>query len=290
MIQRSLSDKVMQVLIHFILLAFGLTCVYPFILTFMASISSEKSILDYGYQLIPKEFSLLAYELVFKDEFIYSGYTVSIFVTVAGTAMSLLICGMAGYAMSIKRVKYRNAVAIYFYLTMVFGAGLLPWYLVCTQFLHLQNTVLALILPGLVSPFNVFLMRNYFASIPSELIESAEIDGCGVMRTFVQIIIPLSLPIMATITLFIGLAYWNDWASALWFIDNPDLYPLQYMLFRIESLMSFVKQYGSMGDMTMPTETFQVATLFVTIGPIIFLYPFIQRYFVKGIMIGAVKG
>lgn len=290
MIQRSLSDKVVQFLIHTILLAFALTCVYPFILTFMASISSEKSILDYGYQLIPNEFSSLAYSLVFKDQFIYSGYGVSIFVTVIGTAMSLLICGMAGYAMSIKRVKYRNAVAIYFYLTMVFGAGLLPWYLVCTQFLHLQNTILALILPGLVSPFNVFLMRNYFASIPSELIESAEIDGCGVMRTFIQIIIPLSLPIMATITLFIGLAYWNDWASALWFIDNPKLYPLQYMLYRIESLMSFVKQYGSMGDMTMPTETFQLATLFVTIGPIIFLYPFIQRYFVKGIMIGAVKG
>jgi putative aldouronate transport system permease protein len=290
MIQRSPSDKVMQFLIHFILLAFALTCVYPFILTFMASISSEKSILDYGYQLIPKEFSLVAYDLVFKDQFIFSGYAVSIFVTVVGTAMSLLICGMAGYAMSIKRVKYRNVIAMYFYLTMVFGAGLLPWYLVCTQFLHLQNTLMALILPGLVSPFNVFLMRNYFATVPSEMIESAEIDGSGVMRTFIQIIIPLSLPIIATITLFIGLAYWNDWASALWFVDIPHLYPLQYMLYRIESLMNFVKQYGSMGDMTMPTETFQVATLFVTIGPIIFLYPFIQRYFVKGIMIGAVKG
>ncbi|WP_308635770.1 carbohydrate ABC transporter permease [Paenibacillus silvisoli] len=290
MIRPSFTGKAMQLLIHLILLAFALSCVYPFILTFMASISSEKSILDDGYQLVPKAFSLLAYRVVFNDQFIYSGYAVSIIVTVAGTAMSLLICGMAGYAMSNKRVKYRNGIAVYFYLTMVFGAGLLPWYLVCTQYLHLQNTIMALILPGLVSPFNVFLMRNYFASIPSELVESAEIDGCGVMRTFLQIIIPLSLPMMATITLFIGLAYWNDWASALWFIDNPKLYPLQYMLYRIESLMSFVKQYGSMGDMTMPTETFQLATLFVTIGPIIFLYPFIQRYFVKGIMIGAVKG
>jgi putative aldouronate transport system permease protein len=288
--KRSPSVLVVQLMIHLVLAAFAVACVYPFILTFMASISSEKSILDNGYQLIPKEFSLMAYDLVFKNRIIYSGYAVSIFVTVAGTAMSLLICGMAGYAMSIKRVKYRNIISMYFYLTMVFGAGVLPWYLVCTQVLHLQNTLMALILPGLVSPFNVFLMRNYFATIPSELIESAEIDGCGVMRTFIQIIIPLSLPIIATITLFIGLAYWNDWSSALWFIDNPHLYPLQYMLYRIQSLMSFVRQYGSMGDMQMPTETFQVATLFVTIGPIIFLYPFIQRYFVKGIMIGAVKG
>jgi putative aldouronate transport system permease protein len=280
----------MQFSIHLILLIYAVVCIYPFILTFIASLSSEKSILDYGYQLIPKEFSLMAYEMVFKDRFIYSSYAVSIFVTVVGTAMSLLICGMAGYAMSIKRVKYRKVIAMYFYLPMVFSAGLLPWYLVCTQILHLQNTLLALILPGLVSPFNVFLMRNYFMTVPSELIESAEIDGCGVMRTFIGIIVPLSKPIIATITLFIGLAYWNDWASALWFIDDPNLYPLQFMLYRIQSLMNFVQQNGSMGDMKIPTETFQVATLFVTIGPIILLYPFIQRYFVKGIMIGAVKG
>lgn len=246
--------------------------------------------MDNGYQLIPKEFSLVAYEMVFKDRLIYSSYAVSIFVTVVGTVMSLFVCGMAGYAMSIKRVKYRNAVAMYFYLPMVFSAGLLPWYLVCTKVLHLQNTLWALLLPGLVSPFNVFLMRNYFMTVPSELIESAEIDGCGVMRTFFSIIVPLSKPIIATIALFIGLAYWNDWASALWFIDNPNLYPLQFMLYRIQSLMNFVRENGSMGDMKIPTETFQVATLFVTIGPIIFLYPFIQRYFVKGIMIGAVKG
>jgi putative aldouronate transport system permease protein len=288
--KRSPSDHVMQLSIHLILFIFAFVCIYPFILTFMASLSSEKSILDYGYQLIPKEFSLMAYEMVFKDQFVYSSFAVSLFVTVVGTVMSLLISGMAGYAMSIKRVKYRNVVAMYFYLPMVFSAGLLPWYLVCTQILHLQNTLLALILPGLVSPFNIFLMRNYFMTVPSALIESAELDGCGVMRTFISIVIPLSMPIIGTITLFIGLAYWNDWASALWFIDNPNLYPLQYMLYRIQSLMNFVQENGSMGDMKIPTETFQVATLFVTIGPIIFLYPFIQRYFVKGIMIGAVKG
>ncbi|WP_274362848.1 carbohydrate ABC transporter permease [Paenibacillus thermotolerans] len=284
------SGHVAQFLIHLLLLSYAVACIYPFILTFMASISSEKSILDNGYQLVPSEFSLLAYEAVFKNKYIYTSFGVSILVTVVGTALALLVCGMAGYAMSVKRVKYRNAVAMYFFIPMVFSAGLLPWYLVSTQVLHLQNTIWALILPGLVSPFNVFLMRNYFMTVPSEMIESAEIDGAGVMRTFLSIIIPLSKPIIATITLFIGLAYWNDWTSALWFIDNPNLYPLQYMLYRIQSIINLVRETGMMGNMKIPGETFQVATLFVTIGPIIFLYPFIQRYFVKGIMIGAVKG
>jgi putative aldouronate transport system permease protein len=290
MSRRSPSYHIMQFSIHLILFIFAFICLYPFLLTFMASISSEKSLLDNGYQLIPKEFSLVAYKAVFKDQLIYSSYAISIFVTVVGTLLSLLICGMAGYAMSLKRVKYRNVIATYFYLPMVFSAGLLPWYLVCTQILHLQNTLWALIIPGLVSSFNVFLMRNYFMTIPSELIESAEIDGCEPIRTFIRIIIPLSMPIIATSTLFIGLTYWNDWANALWFIDDPKLYPLQFMLYRIQSLMTFVQENGSMGNMEIPTESFQVATLFVTIGPIIFLYPFIQRYFVKGIMIGAVKG
>jgi putative aldouronate transport system permease protein len=290
MSKRSPSYLIIQFFIHLILFIFAIVCVYPFLLTFMASLSSEKSILDDGYQLIPKEFSLEAYKLVFKDQMIYSSYAISIFVTFVGALLSLLICGMAGYAMSLKRVKYRNVIATYFYLPMIFSAGLLPWYLVCTQILHLQNTIWALIVPGLVSSFNVFLLRNYFNTIPSELIESAEMDGCEPLRTFIQIIIPLSMPIIATTTLFIGLTYWNDWANALWFIDNPKLYPLQYMLYRIQSLISFVQENGSMGDMKIPTETFQLATLFVTIGPIILFYPFLQRYFVKGIMLGAVKG
>lgn len=286
----SLSGYIAQLLMHLFLFVYAVACIYPFILTFTASISSEKSILDRGYQLIPSELSMVAYEAVFKSKYIYTSFGVSVLVTVVGTALALIICGMASYAMSVKRVQYRNAVSMYFYIPMVFGAGLLPWYLVVTQILHLQDTVWALILPVLVSPFNIFLMRNYFATVPPEVIESAEIDGAGVMRTFFGIIIPLSKPIIATITLFIGLAYWNDWANALWFIDNPNLYPLQYMLYRIQSIINLVRQTGAMGDLKVPSETFQLATMFVTIGPIILLYPFIQRHFVKGIMIGAVKG
>lgn len=192
--------------------------------------------------------------------------------------------------MSLQRVKYRNHIAMYFYIPMVFSAGLLPWYLVCTQFLHLQDTIWALILPSLVSPFNVFLMRNYFKTIPSSLVESAEIDGSGPFRTYFQIVIPLATPIIATVALFIGLGYWNDWTNALWFISARKLFPLQYMLYRIKSIMDFIRQNGSMGNIQLPSQTFQLATLFVTIGPIVLLYPFVQKFFVKGIMVGAVKG
>ncbi|HHY82185.1 MAG TPA: carbohydrate ABC transporter permease [Clostridiales bacterium] len=287
---KSLSDRFGSGLMHLLLAVFAICCLYPFILAFMVSISSEQSLINYGYRLVPVEFSTLAYEMVFRDSSIYTGYAVSIFVTVVGTILSLVICGMAGYAMSIRRLRYRNVIAMYFYIPMVFGAGLLPWYLVCTQILQLQNSIWALIVPMLVSSFNIFLMRNYFKTISYSLIESAEIDGCNVFRIFFQIVVPLSTPIIATVTLFIALAYWNDWTLALWFIDKRSLYPLQYMLYKIESIMQFVRQYGSMGNIQVPAQTFQIATLFVTIGPIILVYPFAQRYFVKGIMIGAIKG
>jgi ABC-type glycerol-3-phosphate transport system permease component len=177
-----------------------------------------------------------------------------------------------------------------FYIPMIFNAGLVPWYLVCTQILHLRNSFAALIVPALVSSFNLFLMRNYFKTIPPSITESADIDGANPLKTFFSIIIPLSTPIIATSTLFISLGYWNSWTEALWFIDNPNLVPLQYMLFKIRSQMEIIQMSGSIGSSQVPSQTFQVATLFVTIGPIILVYPFVQKYFVKGIMVGAVKG
>ena len=279
-----------DMLMHLGMLLASVVCIFPFILTFMVSISSEESVVRYGFKLVPHEFSLAAYQMVFQDGSIYTGYLVTIIVTLGGTLLSLLLTGMAAYPMSISKVQYRNAFALYLYIPTVFGAGLVPWYLVCTQFLHLQNTIWALILPSLVSPFNIFLMRNYFKTIPSSLIEAAEIDGCGVLKTAFVVVLPLSKPIIATISLFVGLGYWNNWANALYFVDEKHLYPLQYMLFRIESIMRFIRENGAMGNIEVPTQTFQVATLFVTIGPILLLYPFVQKYFVKGIMVGAVKG
>jgi len=256
----------------------------------MVSISSEETVMRYGMQLIPQEFSLDAYRLVFSDAMVFNAYAVTVAVTVVGTFLSVLICGMAGFAMSVHTLRYRNAFAFFFYIPMVFSAGLLPWFLVSTQFYGLTDRPWALIVPMLVSPFNVFLARNYFKTIPASLIESAQIDGCNPFKTMFMIVIPLSAPIIATLSLFIGLAYWNDFTMALWFINNPNLYPVQYMLFRISAIMDHIRVHGAMGDMVLPTQTYRIATLFVTLGPIVLVYPFVQRYFVKGIMIGAVKG
>jgi ABC-type glycerol-3-phosphate transport system permease component len=282
----SISDMLM----HLSMMLISFICLYPFILSFMVSISSEESIVNNGFKMIPEQFSMVAYKTVFMDGSIYTGYLVTIFVTFVGTLLALLLTAMAAYGMANNKVQYRNVFALYLYIPTVFGAGLVPWYLVCTQILHLQNTIWALILPSLVSPFNIFLMRNYFKTIPSSLVEAAEMDGCGVIKTAFVVVFPLSKPIIATISLFAGLGYWNDWANALYFIDKKELYPLQYMLYRIESLMRFIRENGALGNIQVPSQTFQVATLFVTIGPILLLYPFIQKYFVKGIMVGAVKG
>lgn len=280
-----------DVLMHVAMILASVICLYPFVLSFMVSITDEKSLLVNGFKLIPAEFSTVAYEMVFQDGSIFRGYIVTIFITLVGTVLSLLISAMAAYAMANPRVQYRNAFAMFLYIPTVFSAGLLPWYLVCTQILHLGDTVWALILPSLISPFNIFLMRNYFKSIPTSLIEAAEIDGCGVLKTAFVVVFPLSKPIIATISLFAGLGYWNNWANALYFINDKDLYPLQYMLFRVEQLIQDVQKNGALSaNMQVPTQTFQMATLFVTIGPILLLYPFVQKYFVKGIMVGAVKG
>lgn len=279
-----------DLLMHLGMIGASCVCVFPFILVFMVSISSEESVVEYGFRLIPHEFSTTAYQMVLKDGSIFTGYIVTILVTLAGTVLSLLVTGMAAYPMSLNKVQYRNLYALYLYIPTVFGAGLVPWYLVCTQILHLKNTLWALILPSLVSPFNIFLMRNFFKTIPSSLTEAAEIDGCGAVKTAFIVVLPLSKPIVATISLFVGLGYWNNWSNALYFIDDKALYPLQYMLFKIESTMTFIRENGNLGNIDIPTQTFQVATLFVTLGPILLLYPFVQKYFVKGIMVGAVKG
>jgi len=284
------SELLGQVIMNIIFIIVAVVCLYPVLLTLMVSFSSEMSVMRNGMRFIPEEFSLDAYRMVFADNNIPNAYLVTVTVTAVGTFLSVFICGMAGFAMSVSTLKYRNAVAFFFYIPMVFSAGLLPWFLVSTQYYQLSDKPWALIVPMLVSPFNVFLARNYFKTIPASLIESAQIDGCNPMRTLFSIVIPLSVPIIATIGLFIGLAYWNDFTMALWFINNPALYPLQYMLFRITAIMDQIRMHGAMGDMVMPTQTFRIATLFVTLGPIVLLYPFVQRYFVKGIMIGAVKG
>ncbi len=266
--------------------------VVPFFLTLIVSFSTEKSVLDKGYSFFPQGFSLEAYRYVFSNNIIFNSYAISIFVTIVGTLLSVLICSMCAYTISLPKIKHRNKIALFLYLPTIFNAGMVPWYILVTKYLHLKNSLIGLILPYLVSAFMIFLLRNYFKSIPPSLTESAEMDGASPFFVFFRIIFPLSAPIVATVSLFIALGYWNDWYLALWLVDKQQLYPLQYMLYRIYSLIQYMAQTGGQlsGSQSVPNETIQVAMMFVTIGPIVLVYPFVQKYFIKGIMIGAVKG
>lgn len=281
-----------QVLFHLIAIAFCAFTTIPFILTIMVSVSGESSVIKHGYSLFPDTFSWDAYRLIFSGDEIWRGYMVSVTVTAIGTGAGLLLSAMLAHTMARQKVRYRNGIALFIFITMIFNAGLVPWYIFVTKYLHLKDTLAALILPMLINPFHVFLIRNYFKSLPPALLESAEMEGAGPLYVFAKIMLPLSTPIIATVALFYSLAYWNDWGLALWLIDNRELYPLQFILFKIQSMINYMSTQGNLvsGSQTLPSETAQMAMVLVTIGPIILVYPFIQRYFVKGIMIGAVKG
>ncbi len=291
--EKSISYRLFLLLVYISLVAVSLMAIVPFILSIVVSVTDEKEIIMNGYSFFPKKFSAQAYEMVFGENWVFDAYKITLIVTVLGTILCVVLSSMIAYAISMQKVKYRNNIAMYLFIPMVFNAGLVPWYLWVSGTLHLRNTIWALILPGMINPFWIFLLRNYFKTIPESLSESAEIDGAGPIYTFFKIILPLAKPIIATVVLFASLHYWNDYVNALWLIDKQELYPLQYMLYKIKALISFMKEHGgsmSEGNAIMPSETIQMATFIIVLGPIVLVYPAIQKYFVKGIMVGAVKG
>lgn len=281
-------------LVYIIVALFSIFCLLPFLLIISGSITEESSIQKFGFALIPKKVSFYSYRYLFLDfTKIFNGYKVSMLVTVVGTAVSLMVTALMAYPLSRRDLKYRNFFSFFAFFTLLFNGGMVPWYITCTR-LGLKDTLIALILPYTISAWNMFLLRNYFKSIPDAIHESAKIDGAGELKTFFSIIFPLSLPGIATVGLFISLNYWNDWWLGLMLIDKDTLFPLQMLLRRIVSSAQFFQTPppGSHIDASrlMPTEGVKMATCILTIGPIIFVYPYVQKYFVKGIMIGSVKG
>ena len=280
---------------YMLITLFSLFCALPLVLLFMVSVTDEKSIIKNGYQLIPEKLSLEAYRMIFTGgSDIFNSYLVTIFVTVAGTLTAVLITAMAAYTLSNKNVKHRETLSLFFFFTMIFNGGIVPWYIICMK-LGLRDNIFALIIPSLLfNPFNLFLVRNYMNSIPDSLRESALIDGAGDLRIAFQIYLPLSTPVLAAISLFYGLAYWNNWWNAIMLVSGKNLYPLQYYLLKLKSELEMLTDLqGSsavFSSVTMPTESLKMATAIITIGPIILLYPYLQRYFVKGLMVGSVKG
>ncbi|WP_322179972.1 carbohydrate ABC transporter permease [Neglectibacter caecimuris] len=276
------------------ILIFALFCLLPMILTFMVSITDESTILRNGYSFFPQKFSTEAYELMFRGASILHGYLISIAVTVVGTLGAILITGLAAYTLANKNVKYRNVLGMYFFIPMVFGAGIVPWYLICNM-LHLRDNIFALIVPNLLfNTFNLFLVRNFMSGLPDSLRESATIDGANDAVIAFRIYFPLTVPALATVGLFYGLNYWNDWWNAIMLVDDKNLYPIQYFLLQLKSQVTMIKDLqrmtGIAGGTTAPTESLKMATAIVTVGPIVLLYPFLQKYYVKGLVVGSVKG
>ncbi|RKP53089.1 carbohydrate ABC transporter permease [Cohnella endophytica] len=275
---------------------FSLSCLLPFIMVISGSLSVENDIVNHGYELWPRRVTFDSYRILFLgSNRIVDAYGISALVTVAGTLLSLLVTSMAAYAMARRSFRYRNILSIYAIITILFSGGLVPWYIICVRYLELKDTIWAMILPPLANAFNMFLMRNFMMAMPEDLHESAKIDGAGEFRIYARLIIPLAKPVLATIGLFVSLSYWNDWFLGLMFVDKQELQPLQLLLRTLISNVEFLRSSSNAIDMQriamqLPTESLKMALTVVTIGPIVFLYPFLQRYFVKGLLVGAVKG
>lgn len=293
-IKLDISDKIIRTLGYILVTIYAIACVFPFLIILGTSFTSEAIVRVEGVQLIPKEFTTYAYELILKAGTIGGSYIVTILMTVCGTAVGLSIIAMTGYALQRKDFPYRNAISFYIYFTSLFQAGLAPYYLVMTQFYHLKDSYLAVFLPLLMSPWLIILMKNFVKAIPHEITESGKIDGAGDMRIFVSLILPMLKPALATIGLFLALGYWNEWYQSSLFLSSKVTYkPLQYNLYEVDNKVQSLKNsvagtYVTLTDL--PSETLKMATAMVSCGPIIFLYPFVQKYFIGGITVGAVKG
>lgn len=286
-----------NMLFHLVAGIFACLCVFPFLFVTIISFTDEKTLAQNGYQLFPEKWSFEAYRYLFQagDQLLRS-YGVTIAVTVIGTAIAVVCTALFAYAISRKSFKYRNFFAFFAFFTMLFNGGLVPTYIVVTQLMGLKDSLWALILPLAVNAFYIMILRTFFSTmIPDAVIESGKIDGAGEFGIFFKLVLPLSLPGLATIGLFSTLGYWNDWFNALLYINEPSLVPLQSMLMRIENNMQFIMQNSqntslSIGVLqSMPQDTSRMAMVVLATGPIVFAYPFFQRYFIQGLTVGAVK-
>ena len=286
------GELVFSAVVYLVVILFALVCLFPFYLIVVNSFVDNKILNQEGYQLYVKKLSFDSYKYLFQGRQAYISYRVTLFVTAVGSLMATAITSMYAFVLSHKKVKYRNIMSFFTYVPMVMGTGLVGFYLLVAQWLHLKDTIWALIFPYLLNPFLVFVLVNFFRALPYELYESASMDGANDIYVFFRIILPISIPGIATVILFYALTYWNDWWLAILFINHDYLHPLQMM---IRSLMSQINstQYvmgKSMYIQNMPSEGLKLATVCITIGPIVLLYPLVQRYFVKGLTLGAVKG
>ncbi len=277
----------------------ALLCLIPFLMILAGSFSAEEAITANGFSLLPQDFSMEAYKTVFKEPIVVvRAYATTIILTLVGTVLGLLIQTMTAYVLSRKDFEWRNGFSFFFYFTTLFSGGLVPTFILYTRTLKLQNSYLALLLPLVFSVYNLLVMKSYISAIPDSLVDAAKIDGCGEVRTLFQVVLPLIKPALATVGLFIALAYWNDWYNAMLYIKDSEKYPLQYFLYQqVNNIEAYKKLISNnalssavVSSLSLPTQTLKMALTIVVTGPIILAFPMVQKYFVQGITIGAVKG
>ncbi|RED40012.1 carbohydrate ABC transporter permease [Paenibacillus sp. VMFN-D1] len=289
--------RIEQVLIHFIFWLIVAFCLVPFLLLITASLTDEDAIIREGYSFFPSEWSLDSYVFIFqKSGEILNSYGISVVVTILGTLASLVLMTLLAYPLSKKDLPLRNFFSFIVFFTMLFNGGLVPTYLIYSNVFHITNTLLALIVPGLlVSAFYVILLRTFFTvSVPDAVLESANMDGAGEFRIFVQMALPLSLPVLATVGLFQVINYWNDWFNGLIYISDSRLYSIQVLLntilLNVQYLLDNVDYSSRVDGSSIPTQGVRLAIAVIGALPIVLTYPFFQRFFVKGLTVGAVKG
>lgn len=294
-IKKPFSTIAFEVFSYTILTVMAVICVLPFLFVISGSLSSHASVAAHGYRLIPSEWSLEGYQTIFSNsQGILRAYWVTTVVTVIGTSLGLIITTLAGYVLSRKEFRYRKTVSFLIYFTSIFGGGLVPWYYMYAGVLGIKGTLTALWLPGLTSPFYIILMRTFASdSLPDAVTEAAMIDGAGHFTIFWRIALPLMKPALATVGLFLALGYWNDWYNSSLFSINSNTWELQFYLYNMVNKADAAKELAARSNisiLSLPTESMKMAMAIVVTGPILLLYPFVQKYFVTGITVGSVKG
>ena len=273
----------------------SIICVLPFIVIISGSFTSNQEILRNGFSVLPRDVTAEAYKTIFKTpEDIFQAYKMNVYYTAIGTALGLMIITLTAYVISRREFKYRNTVSFLIYFTTIFGGGMIPWYLMYANVLNLRGTTLAIWFPALMTPFLVILMRTFIiGAVPDAVVESAKSDGAGHWRIFWQIVLPVLGPGLATVGLFQALGYWNDWYRSSMFSTSSQTWSLQFYLYDLVNstqAMRQMAQYANVNTADLPTQSVKLAMSVVATGPILILYPFVQRYFVSGITVGAVKG
>lgn len=294
----SKGEVVSNIVVNVFLIVMCVFFLCSFLIVVGSSFQGQAEIIKDGYRLIPKVFSLDAYKMILSNpKQILDSYIITILVTVIGTLIGLIFTAAYGYVISRKDYPYRGVLTFFIFITLLFNGGMVAGYIINTQVLNLQDTIWALILPGMISPWNVMIAKSFFVmSDTHSLIEAAKIDGAGEIRTFAQIIVPISKPVLGALALMITLTYWNSWMPSLLYTNTPKLYTLQYMLMKVMSNMEFLNsaealQYGLVTEGTeIPTLSARMAMCVVASGPILLVFPFFQKYFVKGLSLGGVKG